>query len=489
VQINSFADIVNIINRTKGVQLSINSRGATLNKIDERVLFIMAKKKKARGYFAQRSYYYDTHDKDGNVTSNITPDEWKDLIIKQFTALDYDYMAMIFHDKDVLPDGNLKPLHVHALVKFKTQRYIDPVAAAMGITREQNIESVKSFADCARYLTHISESAINEGKTRYEDSDVLVYGDVVYSELIKRKNEKKSKVTLEEIDDFISELGERVQNGILHPRELKELVLESYNQTVWRKYRSTFSADFDEYLDYRAFEMSNNGRDLNTVYISGAGGSGKSSLAGAIAKLHVDGAGVHSVPASGKGKTYDMASKYHGEKVSVLNDIDSGAFDVREFLNVFDPIHYSPLNSRNEDKHWLAEWAILTNSIPLNSWLTRLMVYSLGGSNYALDERSFGSDVNFNRLNDKKETMDVLWQATRRIRFYVKIDVEKTNMVAVVHGLNWDTKSHEVLDEIVYPDLRNNKNATREDVENLMNDVAKKVDILMQKYNEDNAVK
>ena len=76
-----------------------------------------------RRFCVQRSFYFDTHDKDGNLLENApTETEWKESILKlwlDFDNLSLDENLIIFHDKDLNEDGTEKGLHAHCVPHFR----------------------------------------------------------------------------------------------------------------------------------------------------------------------------------------------------------------------------------------------------------------------------------------------------------------------------------------------------------------------------------
>ena len=59
-------------------------------------------KKRIRLYSGVRNYIFDTHDADGNLTLDISVDEWKQSIIETFQKIDSAEIWFIFHDKDII---------------------------------------------------------------------------------------------------------------------------------------------------------------------------------------------------------------------------------------------------------------------------------------------------------------------------------------------------------------------------------------------------
>nr|WP_269091996.1 Rep family protein [Enterococcus sp. BWR-S5] len=274
---------------------------------------------------------------------------------------DKDCAAYCFHDKDTLSDGMPKGLHCHILLMFANARYQRAIMKALSITREENCEPVRAKSSVARYLTHRTSQAMDDGKYPYNADEVICI-NCEYRELIKQTSEKKQELI--DIDEFIGECSQDIRAG-KYWEDVRDLLKQNFGiskgEKLWKKYRKDFEIDFHEYLSIKAREYSKYGRPLVTIFITAnESGVGKSQLAKAISYHITD--RVHFVPAKGKGKTFDFAGLYKGELVSVFNEVGGSEFGNKAFNEIFDPYQYSAINSRGKDKHWLALYAILTTT-------------------------------------------------------------------------------------------------------------------------------
>ncbi|MCS8621655.1 Rep family protein [Lactiplantibacillus plantarum] len=383
------------------------------------------KEPRARGYFVQRNYYFEHHDADGNVTSTETEAEWRKRVEKEWRSIPgVKCLAMNFHDRDVLDDGNPKPLHVHGWFQFESAKTATAAMTATGTSSTQNTQPIKNKVRSARYLCHLAEDAMNKGKHIYDPSNVICV-NCDYMKLIA--NTKRNKLVDSEQDPelFVAELGDKIQNGELTKADAKQAILDEYEtrgKSLWRKYRSSFDDDVAEAIQHKADEYMLNGRHLTTIYMFGLGGVGKTNIAEAIAYWLAHDHRFHSTGVGDKDKTFDMLSSYHGEDVSVLNEIEGSVFNMRAFLNTFDPWHAPTVNSRNVDKPWLATTAIITFTDPLENWIRDLMTFTKGATKrYGLDAKDdpFGSGK---PTAAQEENFDIdHWQVLRRFGFVIEI--------------------------------------------------------------------
>ena len=123
----------------------------------------------SRNYTAQRNYYYESHDADGNW-NGLTEDAWKQMILQDWTCanLKANYVFLIFHDKDPNEDGTgLKPLHVHADINFINTMSQDNAVRITKCSCDKNCTAINDKADSAKYKLHITEKAIKDKKHIY----------------------------------------------------------------------------------------------------------------------------------------------------------------------------------------------------------------------------------------------------------------------------------------------------------------------------------
>jgi len=152
----------------------------------------------AHNYAIQRSYKYESHDKDGNA-NGLTREDWKKKVIEEWTCdrLKANHIIFIFHDKDTDDDGNIKELHAHGVVNFENAIPVSNAIKLTGCSSEQNCSQIRGKKSQAyRYLLHITERAIKEKKHIY-DEDSLFYSikkDKIcdYKKLIRPSEDEES---------------------------------------------------------------------------------------------------------------------------------------------------------------------------------------------------------------------------------------------------------------------------------------------------------
>lgn len=167
-----------------------------------------------RLYFPQRSYQYDSHDANKNF-NGLTESEWKERIREEWTAknLKAKSVVLIFHDKDVDDHGNPKGLHVHAVIHFKDGVAQSAAIKRLGCTCEENCTEVKNSVGTYKYLLHINEKDILEGKHIYGEECLEISADGTkfdyhkeISKIEQEKREEKDRKKLEKkvINDILT---------------------------------------------------------------------------------------------------------------------------------------------------------------------------------------------------------------------------------------------------------------------------------------------
>lgn len=431
------------------------------------------KDQRARGWFIQRSYAYETQDADGQTISNISEDDWKRQVKEQWTSKigDDDWLLMIFHDKDVLtnPDGSTtpKPLHAHGLLRFSSAKTQSAVIKAMNLSRSGNCQAVKSYVDSARYLLHVSESALNARKHRYHDDEVIELHKTIDETMSRTSGTNKKRLNDPEVNDYIDKLSFDISKFkiTLHRArlQLERDFGDVKGHALWVRNSDRFDKDLRLALadKARALKTGDVDRNLKTAYIYGDGGTGKSQLARAMARiLSTDDGDFYAAAAPDRGKTFDFTGGYKGENVTVLDDCKASAFDLRAFFSIFDPHQYSLANSRNYDKDWLSSYAFLTCSDDYGDWVNSLMLSSTGGKKYAWCEVSLENNYLVNASKNPSVvdwSLDVSqhdgWQVLRRTPIVVHVEKAKVGSLARIYSLNDLMQAHLYLGSVSCSDV------------------------------------
>lgn len=354
----------------------------------------MDDKKESRylSFDLQRNYQFETHDANGNKVSDISEKEWiRKVQDEWFSTMEQycDEFLMIIHDKDVNEDGTDKGLHAHGIAHLR-RSYKKTISAASKFFHcsQRNTLHTESYVDSVRYLIHVSESALNAMKTIYPVSDVMGRaldkdGNVVELDImdikermsrkadIKKKAEKKHVVDMY-VRDVIA--GRATSDDILlryaNDSDGVGLSAVDYISDSAKFGKGEDSSSIWSRMMQRWYVE--HGRHLTTIYVTGQGGAGKDAFARAFANSVADCHGVHKSSSPGQTTTFDFAGNYRGERVSIVSDISPHHFSMEQFLSVFDPIACDPVSSRNTDKLFFPDYALITSSAGLEQFIYRI---------------------------------------------------------------------------------------------------------------------
>lgn len=227
--------------------------------------------KRFRTWNITLNYDYEVHDDKGNLISAITPAEWKAKIEKLIAFnTDDGWCAYIFHGKDILEDGLPKPLHVHILKNFKEAKTKTAVMKMFNVSREANCTNARSITSSARYLTHRTSQAMDDGKHQYNIEEIQTI-NCDYLELIKNKSDRT--ISQKEVDEIVMGLSIDIGNGKLYWLKARELLIDKFDEIegikLWNRYSRIFEKNFKEYIQNKAEDYKLKGRNLTTFFIWG----------------------------------------------------------------------------------------------------------------------------------------------------------------------------------------------------------------------------
>lgn len=370
------------------------------------------KTKRFRKFILQRNFQYETHDENGNLKSEITELQWREKVVSEFRYLFNSGVAEIlyaFHDQDTNADGTSKGLHVHAVVTYTDAKTLTAVVKHLGASSVHNCEHCASYCDAVRYLTHDTEESINDMKHRYSLGIVhgwrkegAVIRDLTLEDVMRarvRATPKKDKHKQKKVRDFCMNAvmdGSAVISDVrdCYVQDKESVGLSSVDfltdRRILREASTEWLARVTEFYQSHLCP-------LTTIYISGGGGTGKTTLANAIANSVADVHGVHKVAAPGRSTTFDFAGDYKGERVSIFNEL-APVFPVEQFLSIFDPLNAMPVNSRHNDKLYFANYAIFTTSVNVESF-----IYDLWKT-YAQDAAKIPTGIRKGLMRDDSST-------------------------------------------------------------------------------------
>jgi len=367
--------------------------------VDNNILGIIIEKKekRSRKFMFQRNKYYETHDEEGNETRELTDDEWKEEVLKDIfeneNLKNAEYIMLIFHDKDVLVEetGELKTLHCHCVIVYKNAQYFENIREYVK-AQLRNFEAIKSEASAVRYLTHTTDEAMIQKKTRYNVSEIYLrerYNDdftkgealeKFYREKISSKAKSNNELARRMKAETINEAAKKIINN-----ELKDLVEVQYFLEYWGLTFSDYSKNlnvFNNAFDYKKEvikkEMLGKSRDdLRLIYVQGASNVGKTKLAKLLARafnlnVGIDENSIFNVATKAQDKTYDFFQNYNLEKSSIFDEQNLEDLGYEQFKQMFDKNNVATISSRFKNKLFLSDYNFVIKSEKIETQIERI---------------------------------------------------------------------------------------------------------------------
>lgn len=393
--------------------------------------------KSGKTFWITRHYSYDSSPK--NALAGISESDWvemmKDMVKDIYAGGAVDFMACIFHDKDLDEEtGAPVTIHFHTFVRFKKSQAQPFVIDLFGTSSPENTQKVNNNLGMSRYVIHVSDDAIEKNKTIYPRDKVFTF-NCDYNELVKDKFWNKAKndddphklMDKNAVEKLVTSLAFEIKEGKLRKSAAIDILEEKAGYHWARMHRNSFDGDQMKYVEKRVEIMTEKGRDNKNIYIMGPGGIGKSNLGRKLGVRQADGKGLHITAALGKGKTPDALNNYTDEQVALFNELSPYGWSLDEFLSCFDFFEYAPFPSRNENKDFVGDTCIFTNSISPLRFANDLVVYSKGGS--TLQDPANKTEIDYRN----QKAVDKYWQVRRRF-FNKVILVRDDSDSTIVHA-------------------------------------------------------
>lgn len=233
------------------------------------------------------------------------------------------YAISEVHDKDIDENGNPVEKHLHVMLCFQNARSLKNVASILG-DKPQYLEKWDERANNGfAYLVHATTGA--KVKAQYSPENVLAnfpYAEELKKqtlEVLKKKSKQKIDVLLDAYYNEEMTLDELEQ----------ELTGAQYGR--YKKQIDTITSKIlERHADIWRQDMLKNNRRVKVIWIYGAAGTGKTSLARSIAKQ--DGRAYYV-----SGSSRDVFQSYNGEHILILDELRSNVIPYHDLLRILDP--------------------------------------------------------------------------------------------------------------------------------------------------------
>ena len=228
------------------------------------------------------------------------------VIISRIKALtNLKSYAIITHDKDILPNGQLKPPHFHCVLTFSNAKTIKSIANAIGV-EPQFVNKINTTTKSAQlYLVHRN----NPEKYQYPPEEVQASFD--YVALVDDCPAKQKRESI----------AERIDSGEIKPYNI-------YNYVTIDEY-SRNSRYYSKCFEYRQNKLKGMDRNMECYFVTGKSGVGKTTYAKMVASQM----GYACYISSGGKNPLD---NYAGEECIILDDTRSSTWNLTDFLKLTD---------------------------------------------------------------------------------------------------------------------------------------------------------
>ena len=305
----------------------------------------MVKRSRALMYVQQTKYLASKFKNKDDIINHLE---------KHFADAEWAY---ILHDKDV-EKGVKKDEHIHIAFYFPNARSPKNVASIMG-DKPQSVEVFTgrwAKQNMFAYLIHATDSAIAEGKHRYNAYEVTANFDY-----IKFMNNVQATAESKKLD--IEDIQARIISGDII---LKDFFVDGKlgDASVAGLFYTNNKQKIDRAIETRyKIQMSSKEEiDLEVIYIQGAAGSGKTTIAKEYALRKY---GDYFIT----GSSNDAVQDYMGEPVAIFDDARPSDFDASDWLKMLDPYNNkSTVTSRYYNKYLAVRCIILTTTIPFEEF-------------------------------------------------------------------------------------------------------------------------
>ena len=266
------------------------------------------------------------------------------ILLKKITAGSIIQYVYCVHNKDTYTiedeeknpkhkKGSPKEDHIHIFIKLKEGRSFKDIGKWFGLESNFVNKCKTQFDNACLYAIHANAPE----KYQYDIEEAVTSPGFDYSALV---NAKKTKYVKEKNKDKQyqrkMEIVSLIDQGVINQINL--------SQYVTCEEEVTFSNAIKIAFDRKHRDMSLiTEKQMSGIYICGASGTAKTTLAKMIAYSQGFSFGI-------SGSNRDPAQEYKNQDCYILDDISPTSFDWKEFLKLADNNTASAIGSRNKDK-------------------------------------------------------------------------------------------------------------------------------------------
>ncbi len=268
------------------------------------------------------------------------------------------HWAYILHDKD-----DTRP-HYHIYVHFGTSSVDSSLVASWFQVSDNFVNKIKGRrVDMLLYLTHGNDT--QQFKHQYSESEIVANFDI------------KSEIEASKI------IGDFKKYSYAQQLEYVNTLPLSEKSKVYSQLKRLWE------LECQCLSLQPD-RDIQVVFITGKGGTGKTTYAKKLCK-------TFNYDFCMSSSSNDPFQDYRGQKAIILDDMRDTAFDFEDLLKLLDNHASSTVKSRFNNKVFNGEMIVITSSVPIAFWYRSLKYSYSGKENLNQLYRRISSYVEINK--------------------------------------------------------------------------------------------
>lgn len=303
--------------------------------------------------------------------------------LKRYDCIEYFY---ILHENDKNELGDIEQPHYHICMRYTTDSSFSFKVVKKAFPFGM-IQVGRHWNSMVQYLIHKNDKK----KTPHEVDEIVTNVDST-TLTFYLESEYKDPKKIE--DDTLNELLQMILDGLGHKQYL--LMLDNEREKylpIHKKYASKINEFFK--IQKTLFAEKAKKRDIQTVFVEGSAGSGKTAYAICLAESQ-------GLTYYVSGSSNDVMEGYDNEDVLIIDDGRSSIFKFSDFLKIIDPHTSTAIKSRYNNKTFVGSMIIITSYVPLEEWYRK-----------CTDDEEM--DKNYNGSSARQ-------QLDRRINTVIKVD-------------------------------------------------------------------
>lgn len=273
------------------------------------------------------------------------PDELRDRV----DALGAKRYAGITHDKDITDSGKPAEDHVHVMLEFQNPRSLNAVAKALGDKPQQLAKWENGVENGFSYLCHRTTKA----RSKYQYDPAQVWANFDYPALLAKTEKQVVKASKHAP---VRLLLDDLREGRLSKGEVIAQMSGADYARAKRQIEDVHALWLKEEAERWRKEMAEKGAKVETIWLFGESGTGKTNFARYLAE---EKGGSYFV----SGSTRDVFQGYQGQHTIILDELRPDSLPYADLLRITDPnsIGYEVMApSRYSDKPIAADLVIIT---------------------------------------------------------------------------------------------------------------------------------